>query len=109
MPNQLCSHCGRYHEPPFSKEMVEIYDRIQKSVDEDERIELTNELVQTFVHCFNSTDESVSDTVHSLVEDFHATGMEHHRVTMQLGRTLMRNIAAFAGSKEIPAPSPDSN
>lgn len=90
-----CSLCGKMHDQPFTKEMLDYHALARESENVDERCESVELLVDQFYGSFDPLDSGWPEEMHTLVDAVAEAEMELDRAKRALGRVLLRSIDAY--------------
>ena len=105
MPNDkdTCPGCGGTHEGPFSRELVDLWRRIQNAEDEDERFELMIRLSEVFVSDISDTDEEIDEDMHGLIANVMESRLDFEKHSLVLARVLLRTLPHHVPEEDLPA------
>jgi len=92
-----CSMCGKEHGSPFTdKGLLDIFKALVSSSDEDDREELLLNLAQTFACSAPRTDDTHTDQIHALLDEFEVRRLAFDQAALRLGRALLPLLAKEA-------------
>ena len=98
--DKSCPFCGRQHGAPFSKEVIELFQKIRQTVDEDDRADLMVQLARQFTDDVTETDETVDENIHDMISDILESLHRLDQSAMRLARVLVRSIPEYLSATE---------
>ena len=108
-PGIMTTKCPNCEGPTglyYSDEVIALYHRIQNTENPDQRVALMEEMSNLFAEENDPTDQYIDEYVHHMVEEVIKASAIHYQRSMELARTLLREMDADPAINAPEEPTP---